>query len=332
MLMATIEKRNGKYRVKVRLKGVTKSETFTLKSDAVAWAARTEAAILDGVQGNAPKSLYFADLLTRYRDEITPTKRGNRTETYRLNRALRSDLADIKVSDLRPHHFAQWRDSRKKEVQEATVRRELETLSAVCQMAVKEWGLLPSNPLLQIRRPAKGRARNYIPPDDIVLAVVRELGVADGVPIITTKQRIGLVVLFAIETAMRAGEICNMMWRDVHLSRRVVHLPMTKNGSSRDVPLSKKAMAILDRLPRSESGSVFDVSSHTLDVMFRRARAKVDGAEGFHFHDTRHKALTRMAARVEPMQLAKISGHKDLRILLNVYYNPDVGELADLLD
>ena len=144
--MATIEKRNGKYRVKVRLKGIAKSETFTLKSDAVAWAARTEAAILDGVQGNAPKSLYFADLLTRYRDEITPTKRGNRAETYRLNRALRSELADIKVSDLRPHHFAQWRDNRKKEVQEATVRRELETLSAVCQMAVKEWGLLPSNP------------------------------------------------------------------------------------------------------------------------------------------------------------------------------------------
>ena len=39
-----------------------------------------------------------------------------------------------------------------------------------------------------------------------------------------------------------------------------------------------------------------------------------------------------MAAKVEPMQLAKISGHKDLRILLNVYYNPDIGELADLLD
>ena len=107
---------------------------------------------------------------------------------------------------------------------------------------------------------------------------------------------------------------------------------MTKNGSSRDVPLSKKAMAILDRLPRFESGSVFDISSHTLDVMFRRARAKVDGADDFHFHDTRHKALTRMAAKVEPMQLAKISGHKDLRILLNVYYNPDIGELADLLD
>lgn len=95
--MATIEKRNGKYRVKVRLKGVTKSETFTLKSDAVAWAARTEAAILDGIQGNAPKSLYFADLIVRYRDEITPTKRGSRAETYRLNRALRSELADIKV-------------------------------------------------------------------------------------------------------------------------------------------------------------------------------------------------------------------------------------------
>lgn len=67
-------------------------------------------------------------------------------------------------------------------------------------------GVLPSNPLLQIRRPSKGKARNYIPSDDIVLAVVRELGVADGVPIITTKQRIGLVVLFAIETAMRAGK------------------------------------------------------------------------------------------------------------------------------
>lgn len=330
--MATIEKRNGKYRVKVRLKGVTKSETFTLKSDAAAWAARTEAAILDGIQGNAPKSLYFADLIARYRDEITPTKRGSRAETYRLNRALQSELADIKVSDLRPYHFAQWRDNRKKEVQDATVRRELETLSSVCQMAVKEWGVLPSNPLLQIRRPSKGKARNYIPSDEIVSAVVRELGVIDDVPIITTKQRVGMIVLFAIETAMRASEICNMVWRDVYPNRRVVHLPITKNGSSRDVPLSKKAMAILERLPKGESQSVFGVTPHTLDVMFRRARAKVDGAENFHFHDTRHKALTRMAAKVEPMQLAKISGHKDLRILLNVYYNPDIGELADLLD
>lgn len=330
--MATIEKRNGKYRARVRMKGVTKSETFVYKSDALAWAARTEAAIVDGIQGNAPKSLYFSDLITRYRDEETPKKRGCKSETYRLNRFLKDFIADVRVADLKPHHFAHWRDERMKQVQGASVRRELETLSAVCEMAVREWGLLPSNPLRQIRRPAKGKARAFIPPDDMVDAVVLALGVNDDVPIQTTKQRIGLAVLFAIETAMRAGEICNMCWSDVHIARRVVHLPMTKNGSSRDVPLSKKALRILERLPKTDTNSVFNLTPHTLDVMFRRARSPVQGADGFHFHDTRHKALTRMASRVEPMQLAKISGHKDLRILLNVYYNPDVGELANLLD
>ena len=51
-----------------------------------------------------------------------------------------------------------------------------------------------------------------------------------------------------------------------------------------------------------------------------------------HFHDSRREALTRMAKKVPVETLAKISGHRDLRILLNVYYNPDMAEVADLLD
>ncbi len=332
--MATIEKRNGKYRVRVRIQGANKSATFERKSDALAWAAKMETAVLDKVQGNAPRDLRFADLLERYLTEITPSKRGSRSESYRIGRFLKMDLAQIRVVDLKAADFALWRDWRLESVLPDSVRRELGTLSAVCEIAVKEWGVLPLNPVRQISKPKKGKPRNYIPTDEEIITIQAALGLPEDypdLPIETVSQRVALAMLFALETAMRAGEICNMTWDCVFLDRRVVHLPLTKNGHSRDVPLSRKALAILDRLPHDFGNSVFGLKATSLDVLFRKARDKA-GVVNFHFHDTRHKALTRMAEKIEPMQLAKISGHKDLRTLMNVYYNPEIGQLADLLD
>ena len=331
--MASIEKRNGKYRARVRVKGVSQSATFDYKAEAVAWSNKMESAVVDTAAGKIPRDLRFEDLLQRYLVEVTPQKRGARSETYRIKRILQHDLAFVRVVELQSRHFADWRDWRLGQIAPDSVRRELETLSAVCERAVKEWGLLPANPVRQISKPKKNKPRSYIPSDDEVASVCLALGLPVDLPdfpIETVSQRVALAMLFALETAMRAGEICNLTWDCVYRDRRVAHLPITKNGSSRDVPLSKKALAILDRLPKT-GGSVFNIRVTSLDTLFRKARNKV-GAVDFHFHDTRHKALTRMADKIEPMQLAKISGHKDLRTLMNVYYNPDIGALADLLD
>lgn len=329
--MATITQRNGKWRVQIRMKGVSRSATFERASDAKAWAARVESQIMDGIQGNAPRNTVFGDIAQRYLKEITPSKRGAREEAYRIGRVLKMPIANVQLADIRAQDFADWRDQRLREVSASSVGRELSTLSAICNHAMREWGLLRENPVRKISKPKKGQARtrrlSEQEIDDICAALLYR---PDTKPELTV-QRVAIAVLFAIETAMRAGEICGLTWENVDFSRRLAHLPMTKNGDSRDVPLSKRAIWLLERLRGIDDVRVFAVDVKSLDVLFRRARDKC-GIQDLHFHDTRREALTRLSKKVPVEVLAKISGHRDLRILLNVYYRPDMAEIADMLD
>ena len=118
---------------------------------------------------------------------------------------------------------------------------------------------------------------------------------------------------------------------NVHLNRRIAHVAQSKNGHPRDVPLTKRAIALLEKLRPIDPISVFKIQAHSLDVLFRRARDNC-GIQDLHFHDSRREALTRLSKKVPVETLAKISGHRDLSILLNVYYRPDMAEIADMLD
>ena len=330
--MATIVQRGNKWRVQIRLRGVTRSNTFERHADAKAWAARTESQILDGLQGNASRNKTFGDIAQRYLEEVTPQKRGQREESYRIGRILQAHLSTIYLSDLRPQDIADWRDDRLKEVSSASVIREITTISAICNQAMREWGLLNDNPVLKISKPKPTKARTRRPTEHEIEELCKAMLLTEN----TTKpelvtQRVALALLFAIETAMRAGEICGLTWNDIYLTKRIAHLPITKNGSSRDVPLSKRAIEIIEKLKGIDEKSVFNVDAKTLDVLFRRARDKCE-IEDLHFHDTRREALTRMSKKVPVEMLAKISGHKDLRILLNVYYRPEMSDIASMLD
>lgn len=330
--MATIKQRGDKWRAQVRLRGESKSATFLRHSDAKAWVAREESRIMDSVQGNASRNHTFADILTRYMIEVTPSKRGEREETYRIKRIVQTQIAGIVLSELRPQDIADWRDMRLQQVSAASVKRELTTISSVCEHAMKEWGLLNDNPVRKINKPKEPKARTRRPSHDEINRICTALLFDDKC---TDKpelamQRVALAMLFAIETAMRAGEICGLQWSDISTERRIAHLRMTKNGDSREVPLSSRALEIISMLRGIDEESVFAVDTGTLDALFRRARDKC-GIEDLHFHDTRREALTRMSKKVPVEMLAKISGHRDLRILLNVYYRPDMSEIADLL-
>lgn len=333
--MATYEKRGSSWTVRIRKAGINKSATFPTKHQAQSWAAKIESEIFSGMLGKAPDRP-FSDLIERYKTEITPTKRGARAESFRLDRTLGlgknrqpDPLALINLQKLGPEHIAEWRDRRLKQVSVASVLRELCTLSAACNVAVKEWRWLQSNPCTGIKKPPppKPRTRRISP------AEINELLVAAGydhnsIPE-TQTARVGAALLFAIETAMRAGEICNLMWEHVDLDRRVAHLPKTKNGHARDVPLSLEAVRILNQLKGNDP--VFGLTAANLDALFRKLKARAL-ITGLHFHDSRAEALTRMSKKVDVMQLARISGHRDLRILLSVYYREDMATVATLLD
>ena len=126
---------------------------------------------------------------------------------------------------------------------------------------------------------------------------------------------------------MRAGEICAMMPGDV--AGRVAHLPRTKNGTKRDVPLSTRATELLKLLPEGE-GPLFGLGADSLSTMFRKARERCLITD-MTFHDSRHEAITRLAKKLGVLDLARMVGHKDLR-QLQVYYNETAADMAKRLD
>lgn len=331
--MATIYKdTSGAYRARVRKNGIERSASFRTKAQANAWAASVEAEIEAGRLGKTPDKT-FGQLIERYLAEEVPKKRGARWEELRFLALLgrgKSEIADpiVKVwlADLSPDHFAQWRDRRLANVSAGSVLREWNALSAACTVAVKEWRWLQSNPMSQVRRPKEPESRTRRISQDEIDRICLATGYHDGL-LDTATARVGAAFLFAIETAMRAGEICGLRAEDV--TGRVAHLPKTKNGYARDVPLSSRALEILKQLPESES-TLFNVPSASLDALFRKVKARAM-IEDLHFHDTRREALSRLAKKVDVLTLAKISGHRDLRILSNVYYQTDMNDVAGAL-
>ncbi|MEP2529930.1 MAG: site-specific integrase, partial [Lentilitoribacter sp.] len=337
--MPSAYRKNTSWRGQARINGQRKTKDgFTTRREALEWASEKERLAKESKSRDIPDRP-FRDALERYRDTISITKRGQKFEIRRIDRWLgkgdaRPDpLVYIPLEDLQSKHFAEWRDRRLQEVAPGTVLREWTVLSAVCSQCAKEWGWLHENPMSRVKRPAEpdSRTRRLQEGEFDQLMIATQYDLIN--PPESKRERIGAAIVFAIETAMRAGEICNMTWEDINLERRTVHLPKTKNGNPRTVPLSTTAVKVLKGLQGLEDckRKTFGLKSDSLDVNFRKIRSKCL-IDDLHFHDLRREALTRLAKKVDVLNLAKISGHTDLRILQKVYYAPDMAEVALMLD
>jgi len=213
--------------------------------------------------------------------------------------------------------------------------REWNTLSHVMTTAITEWKYLKENHLKNIKKPAtpKERTRRYTEEEIERLTFVA--GYDFNYAPLTVQSRVAAAMLFAIETAMRAGEICKAKWEHLNAETRILHIPMSKNGHPRNVPLSTKAMQIINHLAlvkNEETDLIFQLTGPSLDANFRILKERAGLADAdLHFHDTRREALSRLSQKVEVMTLAKISGHRDIKILLNTYYAPRMEDVAKLL-
>lgn len=224
------------------------------------------------------------------------------------------------MGDLASQDFAAWRDRRLKEVAPGSVRREMVLMSAVLTVARKEWGAIAKNPLADVAKPRPPAPRDRRPTQDEIDRLV----FVGGIGLNNATARAVHAFLFAIETAMRAGEIARLTWGDISLSKRTAHLSHTKNGEARSVPLSGAAVTLLEALP--ELTPAFGLSARQIDVLFRKVRDKA-GIENLTFHDSRHEAITRLSRKLEVLELARMVGHKNLNELLT-YYNETAEELA----
>ena len=138
------------------------------------------------------------------------------------------------------------------------------------------------------------------------------------------------LVKLALETAMRRSELLGLRWEHIDLGRRTIFLQLTKNGTSRTVPLSTHAIQILTQMPRNLDGVVFPVTPEVVSQAFNRAR-KQAGIKDIRFHDLRHMAITRLAEKLPNLiELSAVSGHKSLAMLKR-YYHPNPEQLAEKL-
>jgi integrase len=315
--MGTISKyvaKNGvaSFQAKVRRKGTpTQTKTFTEKKDAEKWVRAAEAA-LD--RGEVPKPAKpkpdglntLADVLRRYREKVCPEHKGGWIEVLKINVWLRQDFAKTPLADLSPSMIAAWRDGRLKEVKPSSCAREMNLLFGAINKARAEWGC--SIPECKVARPKSPPHRDRVLTDEeeVVLLTSARASV---------NPHLAPVIEFGIATAMRAGEIIGLRWADVDKQRRVCRIREAKNGHPRDVPLSTKALAALESLDRDTERVFSRLTSDTLKHLFSRLVKRCE-LDNLHFHDLRHTAITRYArAGLNPLKLAVISGHKDIRML-----------------
>ena len=328
--MASFEKVGKRWKAVIRRKGYPKkTRTFDTKREAGAWAAEFERSLAENMAADDLKSISLATMIKRYICEVTIHKKSAKSERLRLQRFIRDypDIANKPVNEVTSIDVARWRDDRLKTVTGTSVNREWASLSTVYAHATRSWVLpIKANPFRSVERPKENKPRN------ITISAVESARITDAIGYIegTSPKRprdyTAWCFLFALETAMRAGEILKLQPGDI--KGRIALLRDTKNGEDRRVPLSSAALDLLSLLP---DGLPVPITSQSLDALFRRYRPAA--LAHIHFHDTRHTALTRLAKKIaNPMDLAKISGHKDLKILLNTYYNPDDDHLVQLLD
>jgi integrase len=320
--MAAPKKDGTVWRHRVMVKGKRVSGTFPTKAAALAWEAAQRIEIVEGSASGRGKTV--RDALEKYELEVSKKKRSHANEAKRLAYFRASSIADKKIADIKPADIAAWRDERLKTVKGSTVNRDLNTLSHVFTIARREWGWITISPTKDVERPQSPPHRDRRISDVEIDAICLQLGWdqrKSKAP--TTKQhRIALAFLFAIETAMRAGEICALAKGDVQ--GRVARLHMTKNGQSRDVALSARALDIWKLVPDG-----FGLSPAILDALFRKAK-KAAGIEGLTFHDTRHEAITRLARKLDVLDLARMVGHTNIN-QLRTYYNATAEDIASRL-
>jgi integrase len=331
--MAYYTKSKAGWRVQIERRGVRKSRTFITKAAAQAWAAQEERAIVDGEVSRWPAKT-VAQALQRYAEEVSPTKRGGRAEGLRLV-AFERDfpaLASRIISDVETQDLAGWRDARLKVVTPGSVQRDISLLRNVWTLAGREWGWCAlHSPWSKLRMPGDNPPRDRLIGWREAKRIVRRCGYVTGQRPNTTQQGVAWAFMVSLRTGMRAGEILGLSGESVDLKNRVVTLDKHKTSEhvgKRLVPLTPQGARLLSVLHKP--GPLFDVKAGSLDALFRKMRDSVL-LDDIHFHDARSAALTHLARKVDVMTLARISGHKNLSLLLSTYYRETAAAIAQRL-
>lgn len=332
-------KRDNAWRIQLQIHNKRLSATRNTPEACQKWAAQK---LLEKIQSpsnpcfgeNATAKdtvMNLADLMQNYHQNV-----GSERASYSITQGYATafcrdypELAQTSINDITAKDLTAWRNSRSKKVQAGTVRREISFLSSVFSYAVKELFLIDRNPFEQVKKPPIPKPRNRRVSQSEIDALKKAANWQNAPPQ-SSQQWAVWAFLFAIETAMRKSEILGITQSHIHSG--YIHLPHTKNGDSRDVPLSRRANSLLLLAQSYRYNKLVPLSDNAFGLAWRRVLTKAN-LNNLHFHDSRHEAISRFVAKGIPVEkLMKITGHKDAKTLINTYYNPSVNELIALVD
>lgn len=326
--MATVSPHGKGWRVQIRRQGLKPiSKTFPRKGQAWKWAEQTEHDLMSGRYADPVKHTLL-QAFERYARDISPTKGGARWEKLRLKALGRHPTAAKPIAHVTSDMLGLWRDDslagrhRRRAVANATVARELNLIESVFEVARREWKWIQTNPMKDVTKPTEPPPRRRRVPASEVKALRPHLTGPAGLEVMAGFE-------LGIETAMRAGEMWSLERPQIDLPAYVARLLKTKNGDTRDVSLTMRAVSIMRRLLKDGRKKLFTITPALRDVLFRRARTAA-GIGDLHFHDSRAEAIWRLSQFLGPLELAEQTGHRDLKSLM-FYFRDSATERAKKL-
>jgi integrase len=248
------------------------------------------------------------ELLDRYLSEHAARRANYRREMTSV-KTLKVFFGNPMLEQVTPKRIVAYKNQRYTDgVKPATINRELATLKKAFNLARREWEWCQDNPVCRVSMERENNTR------DRWLTVDEETRLLNA-----ASPWLRELMLFAIHTGMRMGEILGLMWTGVDLFRRTVTVFKSKNGEQRTIPLNQTALALLKHKAGSRSVDtelVFPSNAHTrlnASNISRSLNLALEKAKltNFHFHDLRHTCATRMVqAGVDLYKVQRLLGHK----------------------
>lgn len=325
-------KRGDAWRICVTYDKQRYTSTHDTENQAKEWAARKIISLKDSVNIAQSKRHTLREAITKYNLIIAPKLTTSIAQVRGLKKFMREspEIANLFLDELNSEIFADWREWRLDFVAGGTVARDMNRLSSVFTYCIYELKWMTTSPLKGVLRPEEAPDRDRRISQDEIDIILAALDCDPTTQPSSKRAEIGIMFLLAIETGMRTGEMCNLTWRNTHLKDRYVHLPKTKNGEKRNVALSNYANHLIELMIGIDKHTVFTVARATKSKYFWDI-CREHNIEDLRFHDSRHEAITRLARKLDVLDLARMIGHRDLKSLM-IYYNATATEIASRLD
>jgi len=217
------------------------------------------------------------------------------------------------IREITPELVERYKAKRKTEVAPGTINREITFLKTLFNKAV-EWGRIESSPVEKVK---KFREPNF---------KERILNASEMVKLLdVSNSHLKPILIVALNTAMRRGEILSLKWENVNLSKRHIHIEDSKSGKSRDIPMNNAVVEALSVIAQYNKyvfhNPVTRGPLKSIRSSFKTARRNAE-IKGLRFHDLRHTAATRMIeAGVDLVTVSKILGHSTIQMTMR-YAHP----------